>query len=70
MTLYAAGSFGGGTLTLQAGYTNLLGTLTWITIAGISLTASGMASFDHRLDNLRVVLAGATTPDIHVQVQY
>ena len=70
-TLYAAGTWGGGTLTLQVGFTNLVGVVTWIPVAGVSLTANGMASFDHRFEQIRAVLAGGAGPyDIHVSLMY
>lgn len=71
VTLYAAGTWGGGTLTLQVGFTGTTGAVTWITVAGVSLTANGMASFDHRFDQIRAVLAGGAGPyDVQVQLQY
>lgn len=62
-TLAANGAFGGGTLTVEAGFWDGAA-MNWFPISGVSLTAAGMVSFVAAADRLRVVLAGATAPNI------
>ena len=63
-TLGAWGTFGSGTLKLQAGFADNAGALNWIDVTGASLTAAGSANFSVRCDQLRLVLSGATSPNI------
>lgn len=64
-TLFAQGSFGGGTLTVEF---TLDGGTTWTAVSGVSLTAAGNDAIDVGPVILRVKLAGATNPSITVRL--
>lgn len=62
----AWGTWGGGTIKLQAGFyapDNV--TLTWIDITGVSLTANGYVVVPIRAPAYRVVLSGSTNPNLN-----
>ncbi len=62
--LFISGSFGGGTLSVQAYDENHDA---WVTIPGLdALTAATVERFQVPADNYRLVLTGATAPDIDV----
>lgn len=63
---YAWGTFGGGTLVVQA---SIDGT-NWFNIPNVSFTADGMVIVQGlRCTSLRYSLAGATGPDLNVEAK-
>lgn len=68
-SMMATGTFGGGSLKPQVGFMQTTGSLVWMDVTGVTpLAAAGTISFDHRFDNVRLVLSGASSPDIQVAV--
>ena len=63
-TFAAWGTFGSGTIKLQAGYVDGAGTVNWIDITNASFTAAGAVSVSLRCDKMQIVLSGATSPNI------
>lgn len=65
-TIAASGTWGGGTLTAQAGYWDdaKASAMTWVTIPEVTLTANGLVNFAIVADAIRVVLSGATAPNL------
>jgi len=64
-TVFAYGTFGGGTLELQASPD---GGTTWITIPGTTFTNNGIGNFQINLDCLvRATLSGSTAPNLNVK---
>jgi hypothetical protein len=62
-TLAATGTWGGGTLAVEAGFWD--GTaFSWFEIPDAKLTANGVVSFAAAADRLRVKLTGATAPNL------
>lgn len=62
----AWGTFGGGTIKLQAGFyapDNV--TITWMDITGVTLAANGYVSVPVRTPAYRIVLSGATAPNLN-----
>lgn len=68
-TLAASGTFGGGTLKVQAGFTDSTGAVQWIDIAGATLAAPGMISFAVACDRMKLVLSGATAPNLQAMLR-
>ena len=65
-TFWATGTFGGGTIVLEASRNN--GT-TWLPVANTTLTVNGYSNFQlNGPYRLRVTLSGATSPNIFVAV--
>lgn len=63
-TVAVAGTFGSGTIKLEASFDN--GT-TWIPVGtDVEFTATGMGNFHLPACNLRCTLSGATSPDIDI----
>lgn len=60
-TLYINGTFGSGTITLEASPDGT----TWISIPGQSWTAAAVANIQFRYAKLRIVLTGSTSPAIN-----
>jgi|SRR6516165_660839 hypothetical protein len=63
-TLGAWGTFESGALKVQLGFTDNAGVLNWVDVTGVSLTAAGAVTFSARCDQMRLVLSGATSPNI------
>ncbi len=60
-TLYLAGTFGGGTVTLEASPD---GGTTWVVVDGSAWTSAVVANIEFRWTALRLTLTGATSPSI------
>lgn len=64
--LAAFGTWGGGTLKMQAGFYQPDGvTINWADITGVSLTANGYVAVPIRAPVHRLVLSGATSPNLN-----
>jgi opacity protein-like surface antigen len=63
-TLYVTGTWGGGTLTVEASPNGT----TWVTVPNISWTADTIANVEFRWVALRITLAGATNPNLTWQL--
>lgn len=63
VTLFGSGTWGGGTLKLQAGFDSQGGML-WVDVPEASLTANGCVTVAISAMDLRVSLAGATAPSL------
>lgn len=64
-TINAAGTFGGGTLTVETSYD---GGVTWVAEADGSFTLDSTVGFKSGPCQVRTTLAGATTPNVVVSV--
>lgn len=64
VTLLAAGTFGGATVKLQAGFHGAAEVTQWVDITGASLTAAGCVSVAVQAHKLRVSCAGGAGHDI------
>src|SRR5689334_21372188 len=60
LTVYAFGTFGGGTVKLQASPDGT----NWIDVPSVSFTAAGMINVDLGAYQVRAVLSGATAPSV------
>lgn len=70
-TVFASGTFGGGSVTLQL---SIDGGVTWFTATdetglAVSLVTAGAFSFSVGSCKVRGVLAGATSPSIKISIQ-
>lgn len=68
-TLAAVGTWGAGTLKVQAGFTDNTGAMNWIDIPGAELTADGMVSFAVACDSMRLVMTGAAAPSVQAMLR-
>jgi len=64
VTLFAAGTWGGGTVKLQAAFYSNVETLTWVDVPLASLTADGCLSVAVNAHALRVNCSGGTAHSI------
>lgn len=62
-TFAAFGTFGGGSLQLQAGFMDANNVMQWINV-GAAVTATGAVNVAMRANQFRLVLTGATTPNL------
>jgi hypothetical protein len=58
------GTFGGGTIAMQAGFVDNLGVTQWQAIPNASFTAAGAINIAMRANYFRLVLTGATAPNL------
>lgn len=63
-TFAAFGTFGGGTIALNAGFYDKNHVLQLVPITGGSLTAAGAINISVRCDVLQIALTGATAPNL------
>jgi hypothetical protein len=63
-TFAAFGTFGSGTIKLQAGFVNSQGVTTWLDIPNASFTANGAVNIAMKANFFRVVLSGSSGASI------
>jgi hypothetical protein len=65
VTLLAKGTWGGGTLSVEAGFwADASSSYLWVPITDVQLTADGCVTFAITAYKLRVTLTGATAPSL------
>lgn len=63
-TFAAWGTFGSGTVKVQAGFVGSDGVTNWIDITGASLSAAGYKTWQIKANYLKIVLTGSSSPSI------
>lgn len=63
-TLLAKGTWGGGTLKVEAGFYGQADALLWVDVTDSFLTADGCVTFAINAHALRVTLSGSTAPSL------
>lgn len=63
-TFAAWGTFGSGTIKLQAGFVDANNVTQWQDIPNTSFTTAGMVNISMKANYFRVVLSGATSPNL------